>query len=64
MALRLLFLYGTLRDAELRAAVLGHAVDPRNVARAVAPGHRAVVYPGRIYPAIVPAPGRKRPATC
>src|SRR5690606_31121397 len=58
---RLLFVYGTLRDPELRAAVLGHPVDRRQVAPAFAPGYRTVAYPGLIYPAIVAAPGAMAP---
>lgn len=54
---RPLFIYGTLRDADLLCAVLGRAVDARNLAPAVAPGFRAVCYPGRNYPALVPHPG-------
>lgn len=54
---RALFVYGTLRDPELLAAVLGHAVDARNVLAATAPGFRAAFYPGRIYPGLVRAPG-------
>lgn len=50
----LLFVYGTLRDPELVHGVLerGPAMVP-----AVLPGFAAVHYPGRIYPALVRAPG-------
>jgi hypothetical protein len=52
----LLFVYGTLRDPDLLAGVLAR---PAPVARlpATAPGFRTVHYPGRIYPALVRAPG-------
>lgn len=52
-----LFVYGTLRDPELLAAVLGRTLPPQAVHAARAPGFRAVRYPGRIYPALLPAPG-------
>lgn len=52
-----LFVYGTLRDHDLRAAVLGRTLPPQAVHPARAPGFRAVPYPGRIYPALVRAPG-------
>lgn len=54
---RPLFVYGTLRDPELLAAVLGKHVDPRAVAAGTAPGFRIVHYPGRPYPALVRSPG-------
>lgn len=54
---RPLFVYGTLRDPELLAAVLGRRVDPRAVAAATAPGFRTVHYPGRPYPALIRVPG-------
>jgi hypothetical protein len=52
-----LFVYGTLRDAQLRTAVLGRTLRPQAVHPARAPGFRAVHYPGRIYPALLRAPG-------
>ncbi len=55
---RPLFLYGTLRDPDLLAAVIGRAIDWRNVLTAVAPGHTTIYYDNRVYPALVPAPGR------
>ena len=58
---RPLFAYGTLRDPELLAAVLGHAVAPVDRVAAAAPGYRAVPYPRRAYPALVAAPGRSAP---
>jgi hypothetical protein len=54
---RPLFVYGTLSDPDLLAAVIGRRVDARNILAAVAPGFRAVFYPQRIYPALVRAPG-------
>lgn len=50
----LLFVYGTLRDPDLRYAVLGrpmHGLETR------APGWAAVHYPGRHYPALIRRPG-------
>lgn len=52
-----LFVYGTLCDPDLRAAVLGRVLQPEAVHAARAPGFRAVPYPGRIYPALIRAPG-------
>jgi len=55
MPLAPLFVYGTLRDPDILAAVLGR----RSVAgvTAVLHGYRAVLYPGRSYPALAPARG-------
>lgn len=52
-----LFVYGTLRDPELLAAVLGRTLPPQAVHAGRAPGFRAVHYPSRIYPALLLAPG-------
>jgi hypothetical protein len=52
-----LFVYGTLCDPDLRAAVLGRTLPPEAVHVARAPGFRAVHYPDRIYPALLRAPG-------
>jgi gamma-glutamylcyclotransferase (GGCT)/AIG2-like uncharacterized protein YtfP len=52
-----LFVYGTLRDPELLAAVLGRAIRPGEAEPAIAPGFRATFYPGRTYPALIRAPG-------
>jgi len=52
-----LFVYGTLRDPDLAAAVLGRALPVSTVHHARAPGWRAVHYPKRVYPALVRAPG-------
>ena len=54
---RLVFVYGTLCDPDLRAAVLGRALAPGQVAAAVVPGYQAVLWPGRVYPALVRVPG-------
>lgn len=56
---RPLFVYGTLCDPELLATVLGRGLRRNMIAAATAPGFRAVLYPGRIYPALVRAPGAK-----
>lgn len=48
-----LFLYGTLRDPDILAAVLGRLVAPADLAAATASGCVAVYYPGRLYPALV-----------
>jgi gamma-glutamylcyclotransferase (GGCT)/AIG2-like uncharacterized protein YtfP len=53
----LLFVYGTLRDADLLAAVLGRPLRGGEALAAVAPGFRATHYPNRIYPALIRAPG-------
>lgn len=50
-----LFVYGTLRDPDLVAAVLGRRLPTVYPARA--PGWKAVHYPRRIYPALVRSPG-------
>jgi len=52
-----LFVYGTLCDPDLRAAVLGRVLPREAVHVARAPGFRAVHYPGRVYPALLRAPG-------
>jgi hypothetical protein len=54
---RPLFIYGTLGDPDLLAALLGHAPDRRAIAAAVAPGFRVAFHPGRPYPALLRAPG-------
>jgi hypothetical protein len=52
-----LFVYGTLRDPELLAAVLGRALRLGTIHPARAPGFKAVHYPNRIYPALIRSPG-------
>ena len=53
----LLFVYGTLRDPDLLAGVLGRPLAASAVLPAAAPGFVALHYPGRIYPALVRRPG-------
>lgn len=57
----MLFVYGTLQDPDVLAAVLGRPVDVGALAPAQAPGHHAVTYPGRVYPALVAASGAIAP---
>lgn len=52
-----LFVYGTLRDPDLLAAVLARPLRPAMLHAARAPGLRAVHYPNRVYPALVRTPG-------
>lgn len=54
---RPLFVYGTLRDPDLLAAVLGRALRAGEAVAGVAPGFRATHYHDRIYPALIRAPG-------
>ena len=54
---RPLFVYGTLRDPDLLAAVLGRPLQAGEVIAAAAPGFRATHYPNRVYPALIRAPG-------
>lgn len=56
-----LFLYGTLRDPDILAAVLGRAVAPADLVSATASGCVAVYYPGRLYPALVRRAGTAAP---
>ncbi|MDB5563110.1 MAG: gamma-glutamylcyclotransferase [Hyphomicrobiales bacterium] len=55
----LLFVYGTLRDPDVLAAVLGRPYDMAGVAIARLPGHRVVFFPGRTYPALIAAAGQE-----
>lgn len=57
----MLFVYGTLRDQDVLALVLGRVIDAQALAPAEAPGFRAVAYPGRVYPALVKAEGEAAP---
>lgn len=50
-----LFVYGTLLFGEIVAGLIGRR--PASVG-AVVPGWRAARLPGRVYPGLVPAPGR------
>lgn len=49
----MLFVYGTLQDADILSAVLGRPMDMTGLRPATAPGYRAVAYPDRVYPALV-----------
>lgn len=53
----LLFVYGTLRDPDLLAGVLNRPLRADRMLAATAPGFAALHYPGRLYPALVRAPG-------
>ena len=57
----LLFVYGTLRDPDLLAGVLARPLNARAMLPAAAPGFAAVHYPGRLYPALLRAPGAAAP---
>ena len=57
----MLFVYGTLRDQDVLALVLGRMVEVAALPRANAPGFRAVAFPGRVYPALVAAEGDAAP---
>lgn len=48
-----LFVYGTLRDPDVFAAVVGRLKPQRPAA---AKGYRAVFYPSRVYPALIVEP--------
>lgn len=50
------FFYGTLRDADLRAIVLGGEAPVQTMAPAVLSGYRRVRIAGRGYPALIPHP--------
>ena len=52
-----LFIYGTLRDPDILAAVLGREVPLEALQPATAEGFKTVYYPGQVYPALVAAPG-------
>ena len=53
----MLFVYGTLQDPDVLAAALGRPAAASILHAARAPGYRAVAYPGRVYPALVPCAG-------
>lgn len=52
---RPLFVYGTLRDPEIRAGVIGRALDASHIVPVRIEGWRAVHYPGALYPGLVAA---------
>ena len=54
----MLFVYGTLQDPDILAAVLGRRLDPSAFKTARAPDFGVLYYPHRVYPALVVAPGR------
>jgi gamma-glutamylcyclotransferase (GGCT)/AIG2-like uncharacterized protein YtfP len=56
-----LFLYGTLRDPDILATVLGRTVSDRNLVAATAPDCAAVYFPDRFYPALVQRTGSAAP---
>lgn len=56
-----LFAYGTLQDEDVLAALLGRPVAIASLPLAMATGFKAVPYPGRVYPALVPCPGAGAP---
>jgi len=58
-----IFAYGTLRDPDVLRLVLGRNVDPAAIAPATAPGHRAVLFPRRTYPALIDDPSATAPGT-
>jgi gamma-glutamylcyclotransferase (GGCT)/AIG2-like uncharacterized protein YtfP len=53
----LFFVYGTLRDPDLLALLLGRPLSGEARLAAVAPGYRAVAWGDRPYPALIVAPG-------
>jgi gamma-glutamylcyclotransferase (GGCT)/AIG2-like uncharacterized protein YtfP len=56
-----LFLYGTLRDGDILAAVLGRSVGEGQLVAATAPACAAVYFPDQLYPALVRRPGAVAP---
>ncbi|WP_375450744.1 gamma-glutamylcyclotransferase family protein [uncultured Devosia sp.] len=56
-----LFVYGTLRDPDLRRALLSRRADGDAITVAQAPGFRAVHMPGRVYPGLVALAGASAP---
>lgn len=56
-----LFFYGTLRDSDVRARVLGRHTAALHFIDAVAPGFRAMFAAGRDFPVLVPGHGAKAP---
>lgn len=61
MTLKPLFLYGTLRDDDIRAAALGRHIAWAELVPASAHDHIAVYYPQRVYPALIPQSGGAAP---
>ena len=54
-----IFFYGTLRDPELLALVLGYDVPPSRLEPATAEGHAARRIADEDYPVLVPIPGHR-----
>lgn len=61
MTLPSLFLYGTLRDPDILAAVLGRIVSADEMVAATAPDCAAVYFPDQLYPALVSRAGTAAP---
>lgn len=53
------FFYGSLRDPEMLALVLGHPVEPARLEPAVAENHATLRLVDEDYPLLAPAPGRR-----
>lgn len=53
------FFYGSLRDPEMLALVLGHPVEPSRLEPAVAENHATLRLIDEDYPLLAPAPGRR-----
>ena len=58
-----LFAYGTLRDPDVLARVLGHPVAAGRLRPAMAPDCQVVFFPCRTYPALRQSPGASAPGT-
>ena len=56
-----LFIYGTLRDPDILAAVLGRHVPAAALQAATAQGYKCVYYPGQVYPALLANAGSFAP---
>lgn len=56
-----LFVYGTLRDADIVSLVLGRTVAIDTLPEATAPDYVAVPYPDRTYPALTQKIGASAP---
>jgi gamma-glutamylcyclotransferase (GGCT)/AIG2-like uncharacterized protein YtfP len=48
-----LFVYGTLRDADMLSLLLARTVEADQAVAASAPDYRAVYYPKQVYPALI-----------
>jgi gamma-glutamylcyclotransferase (GGCT)/AIG2-like uncharacterized protein YtfP len=58
-----LFAYGTLRDPDVLARVLGHTIPVDRLRAGIALNHQVVFFPRRTYPALRQAPGTRAPGT-